>query len=260
MLIFELLSTFTGVPPGALLPAMLITAVAAALQGTVGFGFGLVSVPLLAMLDPMLSPVPQMLLAFPLTVSMAWSERRGIDWTGFGAIVLGRLPGAALGIGLVSSFDRAGLELLIAVIIGAAVLISLSGRRRPGAADEAPAPPSTGQRFAAGLASGTCSYVAGIGGPPIGLLYRDASGPTLRGTLAAVFVIGLSITLVSRTTAGHIAIDDLRVAVVLSPFMALGLASSRLLRPWVEGPRLRRAVLALSGAAAVMLAARALVG
>lgn len=248
---------FTGVSPGALLIAMAVTAIAATLQGTVGLGFGLVSVPTLAMVDPRLSPIPQMLVILPLVLSMAWSERHGIDWTGFGQIVLGELPGAALGYLLVEHIDRAGLELAIAVLIGLAVVVAMRNADR---APEGTAPPSGGMRFAAGWVSGTSSYVAGIGGPPIALLYRNASGPTLRGTLAAIFAVGLTITITSRTTAGHITLGDVRIALVLLPFVLLGLRLSRALKSWVEGPRLRRSVLLVSGAAALALAVRTLVG
>lgn len=257
MSLLDPLVAFTGVGAGPLLVAMVVTAIAATLQGTVGLGFGLVSVPLLAMLDPRLSPVPQMLVVIPLVLSMAWAERGGIDWSGFGQIVLGRLPGATLGYLLVEYIDRRGLELTIAVLIGMAVLVAVRNNRR---APEGGPPPSGGLRFLAGWASGTSSYVAGIGGPPIALLYRNATGPTLRATLAAVFAVGLTITLTSRTAAGHISAGDLRVALVLLPFVVIGLKVSQVLKPRVEGPRLRNAVLVISGAAAVALAVRTLVG
>ncbi len=257
MSLLDPLVAFTGVGAGPLLVAMVVTAIAATLQGTVGLGFGLVSVPLLAMVDPRLSPVPQMLVVTPLVLSMAWGERHGIDWSGFGQIVLGRLPGATLGYLLVEYVDRAGLELTIAILIGLAVLVAMRNSRR---APEGGPPPSAGMRFAAGWASGTSSYVAGIGGPPIALLYRNANGPTLRGTLAAVFAVGLTITLSSRAVAGHIAPGDLRVALVLLPFVLLGLEASHVLKPRVEGPRLRGAVLVISGAAAVALAVRTMIG
>lgn len=258
MPLFDTLAAFTGVGVGPLLAAMVITAVAATVQGTVGMGFGLISVPTLAMLDPRLSPVPQVILALPLVIGMLWSERHGVDWAGFGQIVLGRLPGAALGALLVEYFARAHLELMMAAIIGLAVAIAVRNSRATAMAD-AP-PPSAALRFAAGWVSGTSSYVASIGGPPIALLYRNAGGPTLRATLAAVFLVGLSITIVSRTAAGHIGVGDVRVAAALVPFVVLGFVVSRTLRGRVEGRWLRTAVLAISGLAALALGARNLVG
>lgn len=254
---FDTLVAFTGVELVPMLAAIVITAIAATIQGTVGLGFGLISVPSLAMLDPRLSPVPQLLIAFPLVIGMLWSERHGVDRSGFGQIVLGRLPGAGLGYLLVEYFDRSSLELAIAAIIGMAVVVAVrNSRARSGPAT----PPSGALRFAAGWVSGTSSYVASIGGPPIALLYRNAQGPTLRATMAAVFLVGLTLTLVSRTAAGHIARGDVHVALVLAPSVVVGLLASRALRGRVEGPWLRTAVLVISGAAALALAARNLMG
>lgn len=256
MPLLDLLTAFTGVDPLPLLVAMAVTTAAAAVQGTIGFGFGLVSVPALSLLDPRLAPVPQMLVILPLAVQMAWSERRGID-RGVGYVLLGRLPGAAIGATLVASFDRAGLELLIAGIIGAAVIGSLRPSRARHPAHAGPGP-SRGLRFGAGAVSGVSSYVAGIGGPPIALAYRDAPGATLRATLAIVFTFGLTLTLSTRALAGHFTATDLRVAATLLPFVGLGVLASGPLRPRVEGPRLRTLVLLAASVSAAGLAVRAL--
>lgn len=244
------LLAFTGVPLGTLAVAFVISTVAATVQGTIGFGFGLLSVPTLALLHPSLSPVPQMVIVLPMVLRMAWRERGGIDWSGFGLIIAGRFPGAAIGVLLVSLFDRAVLDLTIAGIIGAAVAA---------AATSASVEPRRVTRFGAGVLSGVTSYVAAIGGPPIALVYRDAAGPTLRATLAMVFVVGMSITLTSRTVAGQISEADLRVAAALAPSVLIGLVASRGLVGRLEGRPLRLAVLAAAGLAAVALAVRTLV-
>lgn len=256
MPVLDLLSQFTDVPLGPLAAAMALTMIAAALQGTVGFGFGLVAVPTLAMLDPRLSPVPQLMLALPLTLRMGWSERSAIDWSGVVPILIGRLPGAALGVWLVSRFDRPGLELLIAAIIAVAVLLAIAGNRAGGE----PRPASNALRVTVGVVSGATGYVAAISGPPVALIYRNARGSMLRATLATIFLAGLSITLTTRTVAGHISLGDVKVALVLVPFVFLGLWVSRWLKPRVEGPFLRNAVLVLAAASALALALRTLLG
>ena len=77
----------------ALILALAVTFVAASIQGVVGIGFALVSVPILALIDPSLAPVPQLLITMPLTITMAWRERRHIDASGIGS---DRWPGASL--------------------------------------------------------------------------------------------------------------------------------------------------------------------
>lgn len=63
----------------ALTLALLITAIAASFQGTVGLGFAMISVPLLSLIHPSLASVPQLLIALPLTVALLWRERRAVD-------------------------------------------------------------------------------------------------------------------------------------------------------------------------------------
>lgn len=256
MPLLDLLTDFTQIAPVPLLVAMGVTFLAATLQGTVGFGFSMLSVPVLALFDPRLAPVPQMLVALPLTLPMAIREWGGVDWRGTGWVLLGRLPGAGLGIVLVGLATQRALDLMIAGAIALAVVAAAIRR----SATEADRPSSIPLRFGAGVASGTLSYVSAIGGPPLALLYRNASGPTLRATLAVVFSVGLCITITGRTMAGQIGWADLRVAAVLAPFVLLGVVASGRLTGKVEGDRLRGLVLLVAGGAALGLAGRALFG
>ena len=80
--------------PLALALGFIITFVAALLQSTVGFGFGIVCVPLLSLIDPGVVPVPQIMLGIPLTFSTAWRERHAIEKKPVAWLLLGRVPGA----------------------------------------------------------------------------------------------------------------------------------------------------------------------
>jgi uncharacterized membrane protein YfcA len=111
----------------ALITALVVTFVAAAIQGVVGMGFAMVSVPILALIDPSLAPVPQLLITLPLTVSMAWRERRHIQLSGVGWIIGGRIPGAVIGIGLLAVATQQTLDIAIALIVLGAVAIIASG-------------------------------------------------------------------------------------------------------------------------------------
>jgi hypothetical protein len=228
--------------PWELLYAGLITAVASLIQGAVGFGFAVISVPLLALVNERFAPVPQLLLTLPLAVSMVLRERESLDLRGAGWVLVGRIPGALLGLLLLRAVSGAHLELLLGALVLLGVGLSASGwriRRHPGT------------ELGAGAVSGVMSLVASIGGPPLALLYRDASGPQLRATLAAIFSVGLFITLSTRILGGAIAPRDLQVAVLLLPGLLLGLWASRYVRGRIEGPKLRVAVLSLASAAAV---------
>jgi len=238
------------VDPWILALALAITFVAAIIQGTVGFGLGVISVPLLSLLDRDLAPVPQLLIVLVMAMLMVWRERSDLDLSGVGWVMAGRLPGAVLGLILIKAFaDSKGLDGLIAVLVIMAVLALASG---------VTIPITRTTQVVAGIVSATTSLVASIGGPPIALLYRNATGGKLRSTLNAIFVLGITLTIVVRIVAGEISGDDLQVAGFLLPSALLGLWVSRSLTGKLEGERLRTAVLLVSGLAAVGLLGRAL--
>lgn len=229
--------------------ALLATVLAAFVQGTVGVGYAVVAVPILALLDPSLAPVPQLLTALPLTLIMLWREHSEVDLHGVGWLIAGRLPGAALGVGLLAIATQRTLDLIIGLMVLAGVVVLASGisvKRTPVT------------QFSAGMASGTTGLVASIGGPPTALLYSTAEAATIRATLAAVFSIGVSISIGMRYATGNAGIEDLKVAAVLLPAMLVGWLASTLLKDRVPKRGVRMGVLAVSAVAAVALVTRAL--
>ncbi|MCJ7780291.1 MAG: sulfite exporter TauE/SafE family protein [Acidimicrobiia bacterium] len=233
----------------ALITALVVTFVAAAIQGVVGMGFAMVSVPILALIDPSLAPVPQLLITLPLTVSMAWRERRHIQLSGVGWIIGGRIPGAVIGIGLLGVATQQTLDIAIALIVLGAVAIIGSGfhvKRTPFS------------EFGAGLVSGVSGLVASIGGPPLALLYTRDDGPTVRSNLAAIFTIGLMITISARALTGNITLSDVRVAAILFPALAAGYVVSYRFKNRISQPIVRNAILVLSLLGAIGLIIRAL--
>lgn len=243
---FELLP----VAPWALAFAFVVTAAAALLQGTMGFGLAVVSVPTLALADPALAPVPQLLITLPLALLMVWRERHALDFRGALWILVGRVPGALVGLGLLKVAAGRTLDAVLGLFVVLAVLMLATGIRIPR---------SGSTELATGVVSGTFSVVSSIGGPPLAMLYRDARGANLRSTLASIFSVGALITITTRTLGGEIELRDLQVAAWLMPALLLGLALSSRLKGKVEGPALRTGVLVISGAAALGLVVRALI-
>lgn len=209
----------------------------------------MLAVPLLSLIHPSLAPAPQLLVALPLTVTMAWRERAAIDLQGFWWIIGGRIPGAVLGVALLAVASQRSLDILIALIVLGAVAAIARGlhiqRRR-----------ST--KLAAGVTSGTTGVVASIGGPPVAMLYSSDDSDTIRSTLAAVFTIGLTTSIVFRYASGNISMGDLHVALVLLPAAAIGYLISLVLKDRVPKKRVRAAILIVSGLGAVALLVRSI--
>ena len=233
----------------ALVLAFAVTVIAAMLQGTVGFGLSVISVPVLSLVDTDLAPVPQLLVSLPLAIVMVQREWRHVDFHGVGWILAGRVPGAIIGILLLKTLSETQVELLIGAVVFGAVILVGSGvalKRTPAT------------KFAAGTVAGTTGLVASIGGPPLALLYRDTTGGTLRASLNTVFALGILLTIGVRTATDEITSGDLKIALVLLPAVFIGFFLSRNLHQQVEGARLRKLIVAVSALAAVGVVVKAL--
>ncbi len=231
--------------------AIVIVAFAALIQGVIGIGFNVISVPILLLIDPLLAPVPNLLIAVPLSISMLVRERASIDRSGVGWILLGRIPGGLIGLGLILTLSSQGLDMTLAVIVLLAVYIVGTGAalRRNRATE-----------FGTGVLSGITGIVGAIGGPPVGILYRDAPGPMMRSTLAVVFSVGLTFSILLRALGGQIVATDLQIALYLLPAMALGLALSSKVKDRFEGAWIKRGILTISALAATALLMRSIFG
>lgn len=230
------------------LVAAVITAGAALVQGTVGVGFAMISVPILALIDPALAPAPQLLMALPITVSMAWRERHAVDLSGVGWIIVGRIPGAFLGVFLLGIATERTLDLLIALIVLAAVVVIATGyhvtRNRT-------------TEFLAGVGSGTTGVVASIGGPPVALIYTRDESDTIRSTLALVFTFGIITSSSFRWASGNFTLQDVKVALVLVPAAVGGLWLATRIRDGVPKKVIRTTILVVCALAAIALLLRA---
>lgn len=232
------------VAPEVLVVALAVTFVAAAVQGTIGIGLGMLSVPVLTLVDPTLTPVPQLIVTLPLTLAMTRSERHAIDWRGVGRLSLARIPGIGAGIWLLSVADDRTLNGVIGGIVLFAVAVIASGvtihRNRT-------------SEIIAGMTSGATGTVSSIGGPPLALLYRRDTGPAMRSNISAIFVVGLAMMLTARALSGNVSTSDLMVALWLAPTVWAGYMASRAIRARMEGPLLRAGILAVSALAGLGL-------
>lgn len=234
-----------------LIGAMLIVFLGAALQGSIGFGYAVLSAPILTLLDPRFVPVAPQIIAFFLSIAALMRERGGLDTSGVGWIIVGRVPGALIAAAVLAVAVDRTLDLLIGSIVLVAVLILASGIS---------VPLNTATRIAAGVFSGFSGTASSIGGPPVALLYRNQTGPTVRSTLGTIFAIGIVINLVVLTATGILDGDDLKTAGLLAPASFVGFASSSLLHRRVEGAVLRNGILVVATVSAVGLLVRAAIG
>ena len=215
-----------------------------------GFGLGLAAAPLLVLIDPELIPGPMLcsgvLLAAMITVrDRATADERGVKW-----LILGRVPGMALGALAVTWLSTTGLAIVFALAILAIVAVSAAGVSLP---------QTTPALLGAGTMSGLMGTTLGVGGPPLALAYQRSHGSEIRGTLAPIQTFGAATSLVALAVVGEFGLTDLVRGLLLTPGMVVGFAVSGWVAPRVRHSVMRPAVLAFAVVSAVAILVRALV-
>ena len=72
--------------------------IASAIQGSIGFGANLFAVPLLALINPELIPIPILIVNPIMNLMLAWRERGNVDRPALISALIGRVPGVVLGV------------------------------------------------------------------------------------------------------------------------------------------------------------------
>src|SRR4051812_40940652 len=104
-------------------------AIGAFAQGTVGFGLNLVAAPIVGLVAPAMLPAAMVLVASPISLTVALRERRHIDWHGVGWTTLGRVPGTLAGVLVVTAVSQETLSGIVGVVVLLAAMVTMLGQR-----------------------------------------------------------------------------------------------------------------------------------
>lgn len=231
--------------------ALVVLAIGAMLQGSVGFGMNLLAAPLLAAVDPRFVPGPLLVAAAVMTVLVLVREHRAVSIRQVGWAFVGRVPGAVVGALAVASLEVRTLSITLAVIVLAAVAVSLAGVH---------VRISRRSLVAAGALSGFTGTTTSVGGPPMALLYQREGGPEVRGNLAGFFLLGVLLSIALLVVTGSFGWEEARLGALTVVPVGVGFALSGWTRHHVNGPRVRPAVLTVAGLSAAALLVRTLLG
>lgn len=219
-----------------LIPSLAV-AFSAWIQGSVGFGYALLSAPLLALVAPELVPGPVMVSSFVLSAASGYRERQHIDRRGVGLGIAGRAPGSLVGAFALAWLPPPTMTLVFGAVVLLAVVMSISGWRVTRTAPTL---------VATGVLSGVMGTLTSIGGPPFALVYQDADGPTLRATLNTYFAFGNLTSIAALALAQRFGSAELARGTLLMPATLVGLLLSNATRRWIDRGRTRGAVLAVA--------------
>jgi uncharacterized membrane protein YfcA len=229
--------------------ALLAVTFGAWVQATVGFGYALLSAPLVALVAPSLVPGAIMVSSAVLSFATALYERGSIDARGVSVALLGRLPGVVIAGMLAKRLGGADFNALFGGLVLLAVALSLSGLRLPR---------TTASLCGAGFVSGLMGTLTSIGGPPMALVYQHAEAPRLRASLNAYFSAGSCMSIAGLYWVGHFGAQQLRDGLLLLPGCGVGMLLSLRTRGWLAEGRTRQGVLAVASAAALAVVLKAL--
>jgi uncharacterized protein len=227
---------------GDLVLASVAVGIGALIQGSIGFGVNVVGGPILVLIEPRLVPGPALVVAFVLTILVGVRDRAGIDRAGFGWVFLGRIPTSIAAAMLVAVLPERGLAISLSIAVLIAVALSAVGLR----VERTPA-----TLFSAGALSGVMGTVSAVGGPPVAMLYQDAQGPEVRGTLSTIFAVGALTSIVLLAIFGRFGVEEIVASIVLMPAIVIGFGLSRWTTHWLDHGFVRPAILILCAVSAI---------
>lgn len=225
--------------------------VGSALQGSIGFGAGMVAAPVIALVEPDLLPSLVVMFACLLALMVTLRERAHLDLAGAGWALVGRLPGSVLGALMVVVLPVSALSWVVAVSVVIGIGSAFLGWR--------PAPTRTAL-VTAGALSGIMGTSTSIGGAPMAIVWQGQEPSRLRGTMSAFFLVGSVTSVALLALVGSVTWHAVQVVLWLIPAVAAGFLLSRRLNRWLNAERLRLAGLVLALGGASLLVVRLLLG
>jgi len=223
-------------------------AVAAGIQVTMGFGFALVAIPIIAVAeDPKVAVVLIPAVGVPMTLWNTYRWRRHLRVREMLTVAGASLVGMPLGALVLTRAPDRALTLAIGIVVLILTAWLWRGLRLP-----------TGPRteISAGVASGALATSTGTNGPPLVIAFQ-ATGMgrhEFRATLAGCFLVQGVVALTIFAANGLVTADVGRAFAVGMPAVVAGTLVGEQVSARLHGRAFRAAVLVLlacSGALAV---------
>lgn len=231
--------------------ALIVIAVfiGAIVQRLTGQAFGMIAAPVIALAAPHLLPAVLLLLGVGLGAGAAGLDVKAVNWDearyGCAGRAAGALAGAAIAAGM---SDPHNFSIIVAVIVLAAVALSVSGLRAP--INRATLP-------LAGLTAGIMGTITAIGAPPMALLYGGEEARRSRAMQNLFFGWGMIWSIGALAVAGLVGAEHLLAALMLAPVVLGAMLAAAPAAKLMEGRSVRPLALSLATLAALTLLGRA---
>ena len=235
-----------------LLIALTIILVGATVMGTLGFGLGLVTVPvLMELVDPQSVVIIVNGSIAVLMLLVLLQVRQHLNLRLAGGMALGGLAATPIGVLALDAANPTALRLAIALVIVVLAVLSLIRVQLP-LAHKSPAGPVLG--FLTSLSVTTLS----IGGPLVAIyaVTRGWTPPVMRASLALFFIVFEVAALSLYALSGLADKEDAGNIAVLLPAVLAGFALASVLVGRMNAPVFRYAAIAVIIAGGLTLLAR----
>ena len=202
------------------LALVVITLGAAVVNGALGYGFSSITVPLalLFLSNRVLNPA-LVVIEVPLNAYVLWVNREALPrvWRRTFPIVLGLVPGVAIGTLIVARVSPGWLKLSTFGVLLPLILLQAAGYRRPIRSER-----SIGLPFGCGV--GVLYSVTTISGPPLALLLNNQgfAKREFRAALGLVRLAESTFTALAYLSAGLFARESLALAPSMIPSVLIG--------------------------------------
>lgn len=237
-----------GLPAAVFLGVAAIVLCGVVVQRVSGQGLGMIAAPVIAMIAPQHLPAVLILLGGVVGAAATTMDVSAVNWSEARAGFVGRVFGAFVGAGIAAVVvDRDAFGVVVAVIVLAAVALSILGLR---------APITRVTLVIAGLTAGVMGTITAIGAPPMAILYAGEEARRSRAMQNLFFLWGMVWSAGALAVLGLIGLSDVILAAWLTPVVIIGLLIARPVARWLEGRSVRPIALGLSSLAALTLLAR----
>ena len=217
---------------------VLITFVAATVNGALGYGFSSITMPvaLLFYTNRILNPA-MVLVELVLNSYVLFLNRQNIPniFRRVVPILIGLAVGIAIGSYILSMVQPAWVKFVTYFMLLPLILLQAAGIRKPIKAEKA-----IGVPFGVGI--GTLYSVTTISGPPLALLFNNQGyeKQDFRAALGVIRVAESTLTAIAYGIIGFYSVGSLEVMPFIVPSVLLGIPLGAFLIRWMDPETFRR--------------------
>lgn len=224
---------------------ILITFVAATVNGALGYGFSSITVPvaLLFYTNRVLNPA-LVLVELVINSYVLFINRHSIPsiWRRVLPILAGLVVGVAIGSYILSLVHPSWVKFVTYFFLLPLILLQAAGIRRPIKAEKLVAVPF-------GMGIGTLYSVTTISGPPLALLFNNQgyAKQDFRAALGVIRVAESVVTGIAYAFIGLYSAGSLEIIPYIVPSVLLGIPLGTFLIRWMDPETFRRICMAFDG-------------